>query len=346
MSESQESTLFEKCVENGITINNVEQPFYSQKLKTLAISLGIEMEESPKDFLSRMNHKSTQAQKYLDETQKKSEFIQLQKEDKALSKQLSKYSDLYGIDKPVALITDEYDKKIQIKLKEYESAMQEVYKYKGYAQTSLQVNDVLRGKERDWAIAGGIASGIAGSAAGVASALDAQAYNASVRASNAALDHQTAQELVLISQFETKAKQRADKIREQIQELENTKNREIEDYKTKVVGEQSDEEVFSYLAFNNIYSYINKTGSVSITAKVRCTSACNVFGNTNAHVDGSLTAQVFQEGHLIGVADLVCPVTGIPSYEITLKGISLCNATLGENCKIIISPKNLWAVEN
>ena len=121
---------------------------------------------------------------------------------------------------------------------------------------------------------------------------------------------------------------------------------QIERYELKVIGDQSDEDAYQYLTIDNCSSYITKIGSVHISVLAHINSSCNVYGNPNAHVDGTLAGQVFQEGRLIGVADLVSTLEGISFNETTLKGIALCNADPDKKCEIVISPKNLWAMEN
>ena len=346
MDITQEKQLFEKCLENGITIDNIEEPFFQQKFKVIASSMDIGMKESPEAFFVRMNNKNNQAKQYFDDTQRRNEQIQRQKQEEELEAKRSKYSDLYGIDKPIKMVTDYYEEKIQEKIKEFNSAIQEVTKYESFEQTSLQFNSMMRGSERDWALAGGIASGIAGPAAGVASALDAQAHNASVRARNASLDSQTAQELVSIAPFKYKAKAKADRIKKEIQDLEISKNKKIDYYRTKVIGEQSDEEAFGYLKIVDTLYQINKSGSVSLTVRVSCKDGCNVFGNSNAHVDGTLMAQIFQKDNIIGVADLVSPLDGFTASTTILEGFSVCNAVPSNECSIIVLPKNIWTMEN
>ena len=83
MNTSQEKILFEKCCNNGISIENIDQPFYHQKFNVLASSIDMELKEAPKDFLLRMTDQKAKEKNSKDEAQHKELLLKQQREDNA-----------------------------------------------------------------------------------------------------------------------------------------------------------------------------------------------------------------------------------------------------------------------
>ena len=204
---------------------------------------------------------------------------------------------------------------------------------------------LLKEKERDWAIAGGIANGIAGPAAGVASAIDAQLHNQRVRENNALIDKNLVAMGMYLSQKRFDTERKIDEVQKKIEELEQARSSEINQYKRKVLGEEDDDKVFDYVDIDDVKYSVTSLGSVLVKIVLHKNKQCNVYGNPHAHVDGSFIAKIFQNNYLIGIADLVLPLEGLRG-SVTLQGISRCNATDHAQCTVEIIPKNLWVVED
>lgn len=83
-----------------------------------------------------------------------------------------KYEGLIGREKRIAMLTAER-----------EALLQKADTLKNGAKAVMSASQQ---KEKDWAVHGGIANGIAGPAAGVATAINIQAQNAQIRAQNKA----------------------------------------------------------------------------------------------------------------------------------------------------------------
>lgn len=92
-------------------------------------------------------------------------------EERSEYNELNKYSGLNGRDKRIAILSAERA-----------DALERAKTLRAGAQAIMSASQQ---KEHDWAIHGGIASGIAGPAAGLAAAADIQAKNAQIRAQNA-----------------------------------------------------------------------------------------------------------------------------------------------------------------
>ena len=346
MNKTQQEQLYDRCISEGISLTNINEEFYKQKIKLIASSMGISIDEDPSDIFNDVISRRNQEKKEASEAEKKKKQEEQLANEIEQKKKLSKYSNLYGVEKPIAILTDIYDEKLQAQQKLLDNAQGDVNKYNEYTDVAYRYNKLMRGKERDWAIAGGIAQGIAGPAAGLASALDAQSYNASVRASNAALDRQTAQQVVQIAQLKGKAQSQVSSIKARIDAITKEKNEKLQTIRTKVVGEQNDEEAFSYVVIDKLNGTVTSTGAVIVTLEAHKNTECNVFGNHKAHVDGSFVGKIFQNGYLIGAADLVCPFDGITVQKTTINGICLCDADPSIPCVVKLTAKNLWVMED
>lgn len=165
-----------KCQEEGIT--NLKTNADKARIRLIAENNGImaEQEKCVKmfklgkdDFLQQKSSEKKQAKQADIEEQRKKETEQIS--------EAIKISELFGRDKPIYFCQKEIDEL-----------------YKALRKLNLQIthNDNLTSsmvkayhvKEKDWAVHGGIASGIAGGAAGLATALDIQQQNVKIREHN------------------------------------------------------------------------------------------------------------------------------------------------------------------
>ena len=97
---------------------------------------------------------------------------QIRDDEEYTYRKLTKYSNLFGREKRIAMLTDKRNEWLQ-------SSKSARLVQKALVNASIQ-------KEHDWATHGGLAAGVAGGAAGVAVAMDVQRKNAAIREQNAA----------------------------------------------------------------------------------------------------------------------------------------------------------------
>lgn len=343
--------FYEKCEKEGI--KELRDPFLKKKASQIAETIGI-CDISDIDDLFEIAKKNTfeERNRIKREGEERIRLVQIDKANKEDPKDydlLSKYSDLYGNDKPIVMLNDQYAVTIGNLDSKIFSYMVMIGSADAFSRNAHQYKQYLHEKEYDWAVAGGIAQGIAGPAAGLANALDAQQKNVAVHQKNAGIDAVIDKLAVkgLIQSYDWSVE--LSKVKSQKQELENELQNKTEKLKYKVVGEENDSEAFSNIQIISVDYTISPIGSVRIFAKVYQKTPCYIYGNKAAYVDGTLAAKVFQNGVLIGVADLVLPFEGLKNNDaknpLTLEGICLYNADPKESCTIEIIPKNLWKIE-
>lgn len=192
-------------------------------------------------------------------------------------------------------------------------------------------------KEGDWAIAGGIASGIAGPGAGVMAALDMQNHN------NAVQQHNTR-----AINLSLQASLASDNISETIgikRKMSNELSETIKQTKLKVVLPDSTESIFEQCLVT-VDSINSENGLLCVSATIDNAATPNVPDNTAMVVDGTLTAKIYDGDLFVGEAILPLPQDGIPCNESsTITG--LCEYSLpGEHTyRAEITPNNLWLME-
>ena len=197
------------------------------------------------------------------------------------------------------------------------------------------------GKQRDWAVAGGMAEGIAGSAAGVAVALDVQKKNnQSMELASAArgVSQRLAQGAAVIEQ-------ELDVIRNQLETLER-----------KICDESNVQEKFSYLSFKEMECYITEGGNIRVTGQIMVKNDIRLF-EEKAKLDGSLNVLVKNKaGEVIAEGYYSPPGFGVidmndVGFENHLRIYSVCIVSdyskkiNVEECLVEIRPVNMWIIE-
>ena len=237
------------------------------------------------------------------------------------SKELELYSEFYGRDKRVAMLTKKYED----------------------AQKSAEALSSLPGslissstqKEMDWAVHGGIASGIAGPAAGLATAMDIQQKNAQIRQQNQENRERLAPLVSTSIQLSISAKQEAKWI-----------GNSLEQAKTKLVSDMLPDECLNRIDFSNTTFTVTDTGTIKVTANAKLKSAFTIFEDVNAVIDGTVIAQIYDGDVLIGEAKMVLPTYGLNAnnYE-PIVGMKLFCGEKGKPYLIFFKPYKLWAME-
>lgn len=240
-------------------------------------------------------------------------------EEEAKCTQLDQYSTLSGRDKRIAMLSAEREKALR------------------RAATLRNGSSALVGasqqKEHDWAVHGGIASGIAGGAAGLATAMDIQAKNAKIRAQN----EQNLRNLgpLLMRSYEAASREEAHA--ESLQEA-------ISHASTCLVSTETPEECLRLLSFSFPKVVVSQTGTCTVTVTASLETPHLIFDDVPATIDGTVLAKIYDGANLIGVAKMVLPKDDVRA-KTNLTGMCLFCGKPGHSYRVQFSAINLWAME-
>ncbi len=240
-------------------------------------------------------------------------------EEREEYERLNRYSDYYGKDKTVAMLTD--------RMNELRSKASSQDRYAEMVMRSGQQ------QERDWAIWGGIANGIAGAGAGVSTALDVQAQNAQIRAQNEANMRAAMPMYMMVTGNASQNRKNADSIQRQIELL-----------KEKLISDISAEDVMNLLEIVSPTVDVSETGAFKVTATIQAKEKLSIYGDVPAIADGTIIAHVISEEKEIGTAKMVLPVEGV-STKVGIVGVGLTGAELGKKYTVKFSAHKLWMME-
>lgn len=195
----------------------------------------------------------------------------------------------------------------------------------------------LKQDEHDWAIHGGIASGLAGGAAGVATAVNVQQKNASIRQQNTNLNSALTQvsNLLIMNEIQTGVS------------IQRSFERWIEEEKKAKVAlvDFRDENKLISLLHLYVKNYENTpTGAVKLQIGFHTTPNLMIFENTPAVVDGSIKVLLKQSGVVVGTAICALPYKGAVSQghmECICRNLSQKAASFDFE----FEPLHLWLVE-
>lgn len=243
----------------------------------------------------------------------------LREKEQAEYKNLIRYASLYGKDKKIAMLTDR---------------MNELRKEAASLDKSAEM--LMRStqqKERDWAIWGGIADGLAGPAAGIATAIDIQAQNAQIRAQNEANMRATIPAYMSVTSSASQNRANANAIEKEIQLV-----------KEKLISDISSEKVFLMLRVISPTVEVSETGAFRVTATVETQKNLFIYDDVSAVADGTLIAHVFEDDREIGTATMVLPVNGVSS-KTGLVGMALTGAHQDKKQTVTFTDGRLWLME-
>lgn len=232
---------------------------------------------------------------------------------------LNKYSDLTGKAKTIAMLTD--------RAAELRNSAKNQEQYANMLMRSGQQ------KERDWATWGGIADGIAGFGAGVATAIDIQRQNMQIRAENEKRRQAALPAYMSITGSAQENRNHADAIM-----------REIENFKLKLISEESPAALMEKITFSNTDVLVSETGAAMVCTCASLDPDFRIFDDVPAVVDGTIIAKIYDGDCLCATAQLVLPLYGL-GQNIPLSGICMDGCTPGKNYTAKFTAKNLWAME-
>lgn len=232
---------------------------------------------------------------------------------------LNKYADFTGKAKRIAMLSD---RAAELRKK---------------AKSQDQYADMLmrsgQQKERDWATWGGIADGIAGFGAGVSTAVDIQMQNMQIRAENEKRRQAALPGYMFMTNSAQGNRRNADEIM-----------KEIENFKLKLVSDESAAELMKQISFSNTDVLVSETGAAMVCTSATLDPKFKIFDDVPAVVDGTIIAKIYDGDQLCGTAQLVLPMYGL-GQNIPLNGICIDCCKPGKNYVAKFTAKKLWAME-
>lgn len=240
-------------------------------------------------------------------------------EERQEFERLNKYSDLTGKDKRIAMLRD--------RAAELQRTAKNQEQYADMMMRSVQE------KERDWAIWGGAASGIAGFGAGVSTAADIQLKNMQIRAENQQRLQAAMPAYMSVTGSAHKNRQNAETI-----------CKEIESIQLKLMADDKADELLKKITFSNTDVLVSETGAAMVCTLASIPSKFKIFDDVPAVVDGTIIAKIYDGNQLCGTAQLVLPVYGL-GQNIPLNGICIDCCKPGKTYSVKFVAKNLWAME-
>jgi UPF0716 family protein affecting phage T7 exclusion len=291
----EKATFYQECEKAGITNLN------SEKNRQKAILIGERLGCANKENYRRIYEESKTVYEEIQRSKSARESEILKKTESGQYELLNKYAGYTGRNKRIQMLTDE--------------------------------RNACQQKEKDWALHGGIASGIAGGFAGAASAMSIQAQNAEIRAQNAA-NLEALQPLLMAGAMSSM------KCAERARELASA----IEAAKIKLVSETSSSTVFDQLNFSDTEVTVTETGTCIVKTTVRASDDFCIYDDVKAVIDGTIRAKIYDGETCIGTAPIVFPTYGV-RLSTGVSGMCLFCGEPGKTYRVEFGPGNLWAME-
>ena len=311
--------FYKDCEQHGI--KEKMDSYSEQKAELIALRLGCVFDDI-KQYYKEAKALTLEEEQTRIKNEKEQQFAKLKAEEKETEKQLTEFADYQGRDKRIAMLEDRMQRHLDAA--------------KGKQQLADATFRATQQREMNWGIAGGIASGLAGGAAGIAAAMDVKEKNEQIRAQNKS-NLETLEPFYLNTILSASASEKA---------AERLQSR-IDDAEIKVVADIPDKNVINYLAIDTENIQISETGAFTITAKVQLKEKYHnlKIGSSDAVVDGTIAAEMYQSGKCVGRALMVLPESGIQNWSASLKGIALGEADAKLPYKIKYVPYHLWVME-
>ena len=240
-------------------------------------------------------------------------------EERQEFERLNRYSNLVGKDKRIAMLSDR------------------AAELRKDAKDQDQFADLWvrsgQQKERDWAIWGGAASGLAGLGAGVSTAVDVQLKNMQIREENKKRLDATMPGYMMLTGSAKQNRANADAI-----------VREIQQFKLKLISNDASADLMRKISFSNTDVLVSETGAAMVCTLASLSPNFRIFGDVPAIIDGTIIAKIYDGNELCGTAQLVLPVYGL-GQNVPLNGICIDCCKPGKTYSVKFAAKNLWAME-
>lgn len=258
------------------------------------------------------------------EQERQTELREVLEEEKEFYEDTIRYAFLYGREKRKQYVLEEL----------YEYMDDEDYHSKtaSYARNVAMNVNTLTGANRDWSVAGGIASAIAGPAAGIATAIDVQNKNA--------LAQQRADELrssaiSLTVQHEMLAHGDANMIKKL--------QKEISDIESKLVADENQEKLFELICPTVKNQSVTETGALMATISIKAAKT-KIYDEVDAVVDGTIMGEIFSNGKLVDQMIFCLNKSGSLRSD-SISGICITLKDPNASYELVLKPNKLWAIE-
>ena len=317
--------FYQICQKAGITKIETENDL--QKATQIANSMQLGDIDVKAFFWEAMSliHREKREEEAIKRRKQETALEKIRISERAKCAELEKYSTLFGREKRLAILHDKYNT---------------AFNNAPLTQEQL-CRPIAYARQSDWAIHGGIASGIAGPAAGLSVAMDVQRQNAEECARAETLNSAYISALARSGAWE----RAADEEKKHEASLSSLRRR-ISKAETAMIGTLSAEECFNLLEFSDATVTVTKTGTCKIAAKCGLKEELYILDNVKATIDGTVLAKIFDNGMTVGTAKLVFPLRGIPSVTpVALKGMCLFCGRPDRKYSIQFESMNLWAME-
>lgn len=306
--------FYRECIREGISGCSTEKDI--QKANLIAKKLGL-----PTSNVSALFSEGKSLVEAENQAARTAELNKKKEEEKKEYAAMNKYANYTGRNKRIAILEDIRQ----------EALRNEQLMANGFSA----VVSASQQKEKNWAIAGGIAEGIAGPGAGIATALDVQMQNAEIRAQNQR--NLSAAKPLLLANMEAEHRYR------------NTAEgclKEIERTKTKLLGKEDAATCLKKLSFKNTRIEVTETGTCIVSTEVEACETVIIYDDVMAVIDGTIAANIYDGNKLIGVAPIVLPKYGVDgSRKVNVKGMSLFCGQKDKKYSVRFTAVNLWTME-
>lgn len=310
-NDSEEFYLY--CKLNGIT--NLSSVANVERLKLLASNNEI----SEQDAVSIYN----EGRDSLEYRANKEEFDSLKEIEKSMENANAIFNDCRSREK--------YIKYCQLMRQQYEQIfLEENSGVEKINKTATNAYNYNKQQIHDWAVLGGIASGIAGTAAGVATAIHVQNKNAQIEASNQQLQNSIAT-LSLYAQINSLRK--INSAKDAIKIYEDAENKAM----SLLIQEYSKQDLLNLLNVDVKKVEVSRTRAVYVTVSITQPQDFVIFDTVKGFIDGvfkvllksgnEVVGQTYLPISYSGKKEIVAVCTNVTeyatSYEVELEPIYL-----------------------
>lgn len=190
-------------------------------------------------------------------------------------------------------------------------------------------------KEGDWAISGGLASGIAGPAAGLASAINTESRNQEIR------DHNNT-----VSQASYYATMAAALKMQSVQKKLDEYEAKARKAQNSLVERLPQDELLSKINPRVSSIKVTDSGAVVMRVKFSDVSIVKIYDSVNATVDGFLQAVLLKDGERAGTVIFTLPPEGVRGCPYDgIRGICIDTTDPDAEYEVRFEPYDLWAIE-
>ena len=238
----------------------------------------------------------------VEQHEKQKELNALKAEEEKQVKTISRYARLTGLNKTLRMIED-LRKECQEIISECEAQERSIQ------QSGHLYYTANKAKEGNWALFGGIASGIAGGAAGLATAMEIQHQNDEIRNQNRELSKAVAQENVY---YLNKIWEIKYSVLSKLERLDKAN----ECAKMLLTKFPNQKKLLAMIdpVVKNIQN--SPTGAVKVTVELHPAKDLIIYDNVEAVVDGSIQVILNKGGECVGTAMCVIELGGLQKTQV------------------------------